>query len=457
MKKHLLAALAMGLSLSSFAQYWDVPEQNTNLPQKRGIQTISVIDSSIVWASSYDGSSAGAVVNDYIITYDGGLNWTSAKVDSLTTGWEFSHFRAFSDEMVWVVSYNQNVAGAKVYRTLDGGLSWESHNPFTAAAFGNVVHFFDTQNGMLMGDPAGPGTAYFEIYTTTNGGDTWTRVPSASIPAALSGEYGLVRSIGAYGDNVWFGTNKSRIFRSNDKGLTWAVSDLTAISANGTVSEFAMESATTGMCFISGADTVNRLVKTTDGGVTWTQVLSGTQKAGFIKWRSGLAYVTGSTPSRYVITGARFTTGDHGSVYSDDMGVTWVTIDSAVQHLGTAWADPQHGWSGSFTAAGGAGGMFKWKDTTYTSVLVPWTNGEVKGYPNPTQNDYTISMNQFVKGAAISLMLTDVAGKEVYNYDVPFFNGKFNHTINMENLNTGLYFLSLKVGNQLITQKVTKN
>lgn len=461
MKKHLLGVLAMALSLSSFAQYWDVPQQNTNLPQSRGIQTISVVDQNIVWADTYDGTGQQAKVTDFIVTSDGGVNWTANSLSNVPAGWEFSHFAGFSDAMAWATCFSSTAAGAHVYRTLDGGLSWEEKNPYSATAFANVVHFFNDLEGMTMGDPVG---GYYEIYTTSDGGDTWTRVPQANIPAPLnSSEYGLTRSIGTFGDNVWFGTNKSRVYRSTDKGLTWAVSDLSAIvppttAVSGAVTDFAMESATTGMCFISGTDTINRLVKTTDGGATWTQVLSGTQKAGFIKWRNGLAHVTGSNPSRYFITGARTTYGDFGSVYSDDMGATWVTVDSAVQHLGTAWATPKIGWSGGFTGAGGAEGMFAWKDTTFgVATYVPWSNGEVVGYPNPTQDVYTVSMNQFVKSTFIAVRLSDLTGKEVYKYEVPAFNGKFKHTIEMENLNTGIYFLNLQVGDQMITKKVTKN
>lgn len=366
MKKIVFTLLTLVFCLPIMAQYWDSPLQNTNLPQSRGIQTISVIDSNVVWADTYDGTGGGAAVHDFIRTTDGGVTWVPSEITNVPAGWEFSHFVGVSDTMAWVVCYNASVAGAHVYRTTNGGFSWVEKNPFTASAFGNVVHFFNANEGMLMGDPEG---GYFEIYTTTTQGDAWLRVPSTNIPAPLSGEYGLVRSIGAYGDNVWFGTNKSRIFRSIDKGYTWSVTNVApVVGANATVSTFAMESASTGMCFASGADTVNRVLKTIDGGVTWTQVLSNTQKAGFIKWRNDIANVKGT--SRYFVTGARFTTGDHGSVYTDDYGLTWKTVDSAVQHLGTAWANPRHGWSGSFTGAGGVEGMFKWSDTTHYTIAL---------------------------------------------------------------------------------------
>ncbi len=406
MKKNLCFLLfAMLLSISTFAQ-WQATQQNTNLAQSRGIQTISVIDANIVWADSYDGSGAAAVVHDYIKTNDGGLNWTAGTVPA-TAGWQFSHFAGFSDTMAWVVLYSATVVGAEVYCTLDGGLSWQARNPFSATAFADVVHFFNDQEGLLVGDPE---SNYFEIYTTANQGVTWTRVPSASIPAPLAGEYGLTRSIGSYGDNVWFGTNKSRIFRSNNKGLTWSVANIAAlVGVNATISEFAMESATTGMCFAAGTDTVNRIIKTVDGGATWTQVVSNFQNAGFIKWRNAMSYVPGTNPPRYFVTGARAATSDHGSVYTENYGTTWVTVDSAVQHLGTGWADINNGWSGGFTGAAGTGGMFV------------WTPGVINNYnvtllANPVPGGSTSGAGTYASGTSVSVTATANAGYTFVNW-----------------------------------------
>lgn len=388
MKKIVFTLLTFAFSLPAFAQYWKTPLQDTNLPASRGIQTISVIDSNVVWADTYDGSGGQAVVHDFIRTVDGGTTWVAGDITVIPAGWAFSHFAAFTDSMAWAVCYNNTAGnGSNVYRTLDAGTTWVSKNPFsTTASFADAIHFFSNTEGVVIGDPLG---GYFEIYRTTDTGNTWTRVPQANLPAPLSGEYGLTRSIGSSGDNVWFGTNKSRIYKSTDRGITWTVSNIQPLVGAGTlVTDFAMENAMTGMCFAQGTDTINRIIKTTDGGATWTQVLSNTQNAGFIRRRNNLANVPGS--SRYFVTGADFNTGDHGSVYTDDYGATWVTVDSAVQHLGTGWADLRHGWSGSFSDPNGLGigGMFKWGDTT--EYIITTSSNPVAG--STTTGDGTFSL-----------------------------------------------------------------
>lgn len=116
MKKNLLfLMLALVMSITAFAQYWEPVQQNTNLSQNRGIQTISVIDSNVVWANSYDGSGSGGISHDYIRTIDGGVNWVTNTVPA-SAGWEFSHFVGFSDTMAWAVFYNATVTGAEVRR-----------------------------------------------------------------------------------------------------------------------------------------------------------------------------------------------------------------------------------------------------------------------------------------------------------------------------------------------------
>ncbi len=81
--------------------------------------------------------------------------------------------------------------------------------------------------GVAQGDPV---SGEYEIYVTTNGGEAWTPIPGANIPNPTSGEFGITGNYCAFGDNIWFGTNQGRIFRSTDKGNTWAAS-MTAFGA----------------------------------------------------------------------------------------------------------------------------------------------------------------------------------------------------------------------------------
>src|SRR5690606_9560040 len=116
-------------------------------------------------------------------------------------------------------------------------------------------------------DPEG---GYFELYTTTNGGTNWTRVPSANIPAPLSGEYGYVHNYDVVNNTNWFGTNKGRIYKSVDKGLNWTVaqSPVSDFAGAAIAGNYTFSTETKGLLNTS----TGLMYNTTDGGATWTQM-----------------------------------------------------------------------------------------------------------------------------------------------------------------------------------------
>ena len=70
------------------------------------------------------------------------------------------------------------------------------------------------------------------ILATDDSGKTWTKIPDLGMPLALAGEGAFAASgtcLVVQGDsNAWFGTGggaTARVFRSTDRGRTWAVAD----------------------------------------------------------------------------------------------------------------------------------------------------------------------------------------------------------------------------------------
>ena len=79
------------------------------------------------------------------------------------------------------------------------------------------------------------------MYVTSDGGSNWNQVPGASIPNPLGGEYGYTRQIEVVGNDVWFSTNRGRIYYSSDQGNNWVVyqspiSDFGSAEVNGRLS-----------------------------------------------------------------------------------------------------------------------------------------------------------------------------------------------------------------------------
>ena len=203
-----------------------------------------------------------------------------------------------------------------IFKTDDGGLNWfrqNSANYDTSSSFANVVYFWDENVGFAQGDPI---NGEFELYVTENGGDNWTQVPGNNIPNPLGGEYGYTRQIEVVGNNVWFTTNKGRIYKSSDKGNNWDVfqspiTDFGSAEVNGDIS---FGDAQNGILI----DNSVNVYRTENGGETWFEITT----SGPV-YTSGLCYIEG--------TNTVFSTGN-GSSFSLDGGYSWTPIDNAV-HL----------------------------------------------------------------------------------------------------------------------------
>lgn len=368
MKKIFTLIALVAISFSSMAQW--LPQASGFAEASRGIKFMHAVSDQIVWATAYDGSAAATVIAEFTKTSDGGDVWTPGVINN-AAGLEPGMIFAIDANTAYVPLYKQTGALPQgIYVTTNGGTAWNRQTTAAfsnSASFPNVVHFFDANNGVCQGDPI---NGDFEIYTTSDGGTTWTLVPGANIPAPVSGEWGVVGYCSGIGDNFWFGTNKGRVYRSADKGMTWEVSATTLVNTYVDV-EFA--DALHGIAMDKGASSTGAMSETFDGGVTWA-VISATGTV----LTNDYAYVPG-TPNTWVCTGAA--EGATGIAYSYNGGHTWAFFPDTegTQFLATDWINSTTGWCGAFSESSTVGGMFK-----FNGILeepLPPTNlmGEVTG------------------------------------------------------------------------------
>lgn len=319
----------------------------------RGINWLSIVDQNVVWATAYDGSGANANVQQFTKTTNGGTTWMPGNINVGNAGLGISMVQGISSSVAWLAAY-PNAAGqlGGIWKTTNGGTTWTKQTTASfsnAASFTNVVHFWDANEGFCMGDPI---NGEFEIYRTVNGGTNWTLVAGANIPNPLAGEYGYTRQLDVVGNNVWFSTNKGRIFHSTDKGATWVVytSPIQDFGGANISGNFSYASSTVGYIVTNGG----AVYKTTNSGSTWVQLAT-----------NGSVYTTGLCA--IVNTNTIFTTGaangGSGSSYSLDGGLTWTQIDN-VQHTVCEFTTPSIGWSGWFNTNATTNGMWKWNNLT---------------------------------------------------------------------------------------------
>lgn len=434
MKKILLLTLCL-TALTSFGQtFWTA--KATGFSQvSRGLDNFSIVDSNIIWAKAYDGASTTPQnVRQFTKTIDGGNTWIAGTINLGTNQslLNVSSIHAISATTAWVTAYsdNANTVLGGVWKTINSGLTWTRQTTAlfsdTTDSFANIVYFWDADNGFCQGDPE---SGYFELYTTTNGGTTWTRVPSANIPAPLTGEYGYVHNYDVVGNTIWYGTNKGRIFKSTDMGFNWTVSQSPLTDFGGTASsgKYSFTDVDNGLLLKTA--TVPLLYKTINGGTTWTAVtFTGTLG------NRDLTYVPGTNTAVSVGTGAV----DSFTSYSLDNGLTWTQVMVGTQVTTLKFKDTTTGFGGGFTTSAIAGGVYKFTGTQLGRDDFA-VNSKLAVWPNPAQN--TI---QFSGVDVASAVVFDILGKQVLSQKFAFGG---NNSVDVSNLKSGTYLVQASDAN----------
>lgn len=278
------------------------------------LRGISVVDSLTVWASGTSG---------FLRSTDGGKTWTSGKVRGFEA-LDFRDIEAFDKNTAIIMSTD---APAFFFKTTNGGKSWErKYMNRDPKIFFDAMVFRDEKNGIALADPI---DGKFVIVKTSDGGESWKEISSMNIPGANKNEAAFAASgtaIAVAGkEYVWFGTggtNKSRIFFSEDEGENWRAMDASIKNSNSTSGIFSicfkdeLNGVAVGGDYKNDKQNSNNCAITDDGGLSWINISSG-QPGGF---RSCVAW--NNTYKFYIATGTS------GSDFSINDGKSWTKIDS---------------------------------------------------------------------------------------------------------------------------------
>lgn len=327
-----LAGSAAALAGGGAAYSWhDTPTGST-----ASLRGLSAVSASTAWSSG----GGGTVLR----TIDRGATWQSVGPPG-TELLQFRDIEAFDADHAVILSIGEGT-DSRIYVTSDAGQHWTlafvNEDP---AAFYDCMTFFDDRRGLALSDP--PGGTKFRIIATSNGGRSWHVVDPAGMPPAIAGEFAFAASgqciTSDHGHRAWFGTGggaQARVFRSNDRGLTWSVS-ATPMASGPTAGIFALafrsqqHGLAVGGDFAAPTASPDNFASTRDGGSSWQLVPSAPPE-----YRSGATWVNGNT----VIA-----VGPSGSDVSTNAGKTWQRFDNGSLHT-TDCASPTSCW------ASGAGG-----------------------------------------------------------------------------------------------------
>ena len=305
------------------------------------LRGVSAVSPTVAWASGNQGT--------VIKTIDGGMTWARLVVPD-SSGLDFRDIQAFDDRVAYVLSIGPGEL-SRIYKTVDGGLTWTlQHTNRDPKGFLDAIAFWDVDHGLALGDPV---DGRYVILSTDDGGKTWSKIPGAGMREALSGEGAFAASgtcLVVQGEsNAWFGTGggaKARVFRSTDRGRTWAVAvtPIQAGNASSGVFGLAFKDSLNGLAvggdYKAEKDPAGNIAATSDGGKTWKPV-EGTRPSGF---RSAVAFRPGD---EMVIT-----VGPSGSDVSTDGGKTWKGLPGPGFHAfgfrGVGWGVGETGRIGKY-------------------------------------------------------------------------------------------------------------
>jgi photosystem II stability/assembly factor-like uncharacterized protein len=323
----LVAIASLAMTPPAITPHWQA--QTSGVTAR--LRGVSAVSERVVWASG----AAGTVLR----TADGGTTWrklTVAGAEKL----DFRDVDAINDTTAYILSIGTGPA-SRIYKTTDAGATWTLQ--FTnedPRGFFDAMAFWDANRGLAFGDSI---DGRFEILTTNDGGRTWRRIPADRLPAALPNEGAFAGS----GTNVavlppnraWIGTGaaaRCRVLRTADGGRTWTVAETpVAASASAGIFSIAFRDArhgiTLGGDYRKETEAVANAAATTDGGITWTAV---TGLGGF---RSVVAHIPGSKASWIAV-------GPSGTDVSDDDGRTWTAVPGDGYHTFSFARRGRAGW-----------------------------------------------------------------------------------------------------------------
>ncbi len=309
----------------------------TLTPQVSGtsqrLQAVSPVNERVVWVSGVGGTFA--------VTADGGETWRAAVVpgaDSL----EFRDVEGVSDRVAFLLAAGPG-SRSRIYRTEDGGRSWSLQ--FTnrdTSAFYDCFAFWDQRRGFTMSDAV---AGRFPVVRTTDG-RTWQDIGDR-LPPAQDGEGAFAASgtcTAVWGGRLgWISTGaaaRARVLRTDDGGETWTAAATPVVqgSSSSGGASIAFRDSLHGI--LAGGDIAapeafaDNVAVSGDGGRSWS--LAG--RPPFPGAIYGLAYVPGGDGRTVVAT------GPGGAAWSTDEGGHWRALEGVRDYWAVGFAGRSAGW-----------------------------------------------------------------------------------------------------------------
>jgi photosystem II stability/assembly factor-like uncharacterized protein len=238
---------------------------------------------------------------------DFGTSWTTIMSD-------WVEYKTLYDIQMIDSTYGYAVgAKGKMMKTTDGGLTWVHQNSGMRGELWSVS-FGDSLHGAAVGDSAINSSGYADgkIYSTSDGGNSWreTSFPYSTIKGVhfVNANFGC--AVGYNGINAISA-------RTTDGGNSWALNSINGF--RGKLWSVDFQNTLNGVA-VGDSGVVMR---TGDGGVTWSRINSGTTNA---LWHT--IYSPNLFPSVHpdTVKAGYYAAGAGGKLLMSEDGGTWTNV-----------------------------------------------------------------------------------------------------------------------------------
>jgi len=348
----------MILHTSDGGENWTQQESNSN----EYLRDIYFLDANHGWAVGENGT--------VLITSNGGTLWEPSPEPYLS-GNDLYEVTFIDTENGWSCgNYNNGTVNGAILKTTDGGLSWEMQ--LTNQEI-NPMYCLSNMNG-LSGFAAG---AHGEMIKTANGGNSWEMASSSVTTCDFRDVFFFDNNLGwAAGGINANDVNTPAIYQTIDAGANWMEQQL-PLFENAYVNKLFFNDAQHGWAMVRD-DNTTQLICTTDGGENWLL-----QSAEDI--RGDLLFINPEVGWR---------AGSNGIIQkTEDGGWSWINqISGTNKNLSSLiFIDEFNGWIAGDsiiinTTDGGetwdeqsSGCIFHWDDICFLDSQNGWVTGIIPG------------------------------------------------------------------------------
>ncbi len=324
------------------------------------------------------------------------------------------------------------------YASITGGATSKTTDGWQTAEDVNIPGFSSNWEVPMAMHPTNPSTLFYggnKLMKTTDKATTWSELYS------VPGQFNTIMELAVApsdGDNIVFAVSNGELKRTTDGGQNWT-DIIGSLPTTSPISGIAIHSTNPDTIYVSysGFAVSTKVYKTTDAGATWENISYNLPNIPV----NHIAYAAGTNDDVYIAT-------DLG-VYVNSAGAnTWTFYNTNLPYTQVMELDFHYESNTIFAATYGRG---IWRSSLLNNSLsTPELDNrvDIKVYPSPNNGVFSIDVKEFSGDYEVTVFNT--VGGVVYHNTSTISSQK----ISLSDVVDGLYFVSIKIGEELVTKKI---